>query len=426
MSMGNNKPTILLGAGAAIDIKAPTTQKITEEIIKQDKYTNYSVKDVYGKCPTFSAIKKIYQHLEKNYLSKPNFEQVFHILEMLASYNWVWFRNCKNPELFSLFAPFVVPITNIVGHNEWNNLYSLINQCQADIMEMVYKYDVEYKDKKDSDYKWYKTFWNKFEGFDLFNLNYDTTIEQSLPNYCDGFVDVYGIDVKKFDPKTLFRKRCNYKVCHLHGSIVYYNYENYDAYEYKSGDMYKWNDASGVIEKIKDGAIKNNSSNQGGENIHIGPIITGLRKPDKLTVVPYNYYHHYLCTSILNNRSLLIVGYSFSDLYINDLIERMNMLYGKNKRIVIITKWKPMSLKDVDGKVTKTFKCKEWDVGNHREYMFIERMLHDESFLPGVLDYTIQKKTSFTSKNGDVKLFVYGFKNAVKYHRKEIVEFLTK
>lgn len=85
-----------------------------------------------------------------------------------------------------------------------------------------------------------------------------------------------------------------------------------------------------------------------------------------------------------------------------------------------------MSLKDIDGKVTKTFQCKEWDVGNHKEYMFIERMLHDESFLPGVLDNTIQKKTSFTSKNGDVKLFVYGFKNAVKYHRKEIVEFLTK
>ena len=36
-----NRPTIILGAGSAIEIDAPSTAKITEEIIKPNKYINY-------------------------------------------------------------------------------------------------------------------------------------------------------------------------------------------------------------------------------------------------------------------------------------------------------------------------------------------------------------------------------------------------
>ena len=428
-SSKSNQPTILLGAGAVIEIDAPSTTIITQQIIKPNQYENYIAKDVFLRKTYFSVITRIYKHLKERYPIEPNFEHIFHVMEMLESYSWVWFGNSKNTEMFPVFAPFVVPKTNIVPLNEWGNLSSLIDQCRIDIMGMINKYDELYRKRKDDEYLWYNCFWNKFNGFDLFNLNYDTTIEQSLQNYCDGFVASDDSRFQKFDPKTLFDDENRYKICHLHGCILYYHQRyidnNYDVYEYKHHDMYKWSD----FEKVKgllQGSFGSNPSNQSGEMLHVGSIITGLRKTDKVTVMPYNYYHHYLNKAILNNRSLLIVGYSFGDLYINDLIERMNLLYGKEKRIVIITRWQYDEIDEGDGTVSRTFREKESNITNmnHYEYAFIQRMMHEDDFIR-LLDKTIQEEGSYTSINGDVKLFVYGFKSAVEKHGAEIVEFLT-
>jgi len=422
--------TILLGAGTPLEIGAPTTKEITQEIIKPGKYINYLAKDIYGKQSYFTAVEKVYNHLKNKYPNEPNFEQLFHVMEMLESYDHAWSHDCKSPDIYPVFAPFVIPECGIIAHNEWDGLSSLINQCQIDIMKMVNQYDKEYGEKKDTNHQWYKRFWNSFSKFNLFNLNYDTTIEQSLPNYCDGFVDSGDNRFKRFDPIKLYDYHDNYTVCHLHGCILYYyqRYEdiNYDVYEYNSEDLYKWDDYV-TVEKMLGGFSKSNPSNQSGETIHIGSIITGLRKTDKVTIIPYNYYHHYLNTKILNNKSLLIVGYSFGDIYINDLIERMNLLYGKDKRIVIITFWRPKSFPEHDNSTTLTFHGNEWDnsVLNQNEYIFIKRMMYDDGFDMRSLDKTIQDESSYTSKNGDVKLFVYGFKSAVQKYGDEIIEFLS-
>lgn len=423
-------PTILLGAGAVLEIGAPSTKSITQEITKPNKYLNYGTTDIYGKIPYYTAITKVYNRLKEKYPSEPNFEQIFHVLEMLESYNRVWSHECRNTNIYPVISPFIVPETNIVSHGEWDYLSSLVEQCKLDIMKMIYTYDSMYKNQQGNN-KWYENFWNKFKGFDLFNLNYDTTIEQSLSTFCDGFVQSGDERFEKFDPKELLQNKCSYKVCHLHGCILYsaerYKNPNHDVYEYKFHDMYKWNDFESVKNMLQ-GSSSSNPSTQSGETIHTGSIITGLRKTDKLTFVPYNYYHHYLNTSILDNKSLLIVGYSFGDLYINDIIDRMNVLYGKDKRIVIITYWKYEQCEEYDGSVTRTFHGQEWNGTmnlNEKEYIFIKRMMHDDNFEMKFLDKTIPNQSSYTSKDGDVKLFVYGFKSAVEKHCDEIVNFLT-
>lgn len=417
--MCKKRSTILLGAGAAIEIGGKKTEAITNEIIRPNKYKNYSTTDIYGNFPYFTVVSKVYNRLKEKYPNEPNFEQIFHVLEMLESYNRVWSNERVNSRMFPPFAPFVVPETNIVPHSEWDNLSSLINQCQVDIMKMINEYDVEYKIKKDTIYKWYKDFWNNFSCFDLFNLNYDTTIEESLPSYCDGFVDSDDSRFQKFNPRILCDKKNKYKICHMHGCILYchqrYKDINHEIYEYHYSDMYKWKDYSSV-EKMLLNSSGSNSSSQSGETLQIGSIITGLRKTDKITVFPYDYYHYYLNSAILSNKSLLVVGYSFGDFYINDLIERMNVLYGKDKRIVVVTYWS----------YEESFIEKDccWERGNHNELMFLKMMMHDDSFKYRRLDKTIQNEDAYISKDGDVMLFVYGFESAVKKHGAEIVKFL--
>ena len=113
--MENSKSTILLGAGAVIDIGAPTTNDITQEIVKPNRYINYLDKNFEGKFSAFTAVSKVYNRLKEKYPNEPNFEQVFHVLEMLESYNWVWSYDCVNPRMYPPFAPFVVPETNIIS-----------------------------------------------------------------------------------------------------------------------------------------------------------------------------------------------------------------------------------------------------------------------------------------------------------------------
>jgi hypothetical protein len=107
-----NIPTILIGSGATIELGAPSTAKITSELRVPNIFQNYCENNY------FSAVNKIYERLKETYPTEPNFEQIFHILEMLYSYEIVWKGNCKNPDIFPLFAPFVLPQTDIIERNE--------------------------------------------------------------------------------------------------------------------------------------------------------------------------------------------------------------------------------------------------------------------------------------------------------------------
>jgi hypothetical protein len=68
----------------------------------------------------------------------------------------------------------------------------------------------------------------------------------------------------------------------------------------------------------------------------------------------------------------------------------------------------------------------EQDSINNREILFLKKMMEDNNFELNKLDKTIKNQDSYTSKNGNVKLFVYGFKSAVTLHKKEIIDFLNK
>ena len=422
--------TIVLGAGSAIEIGAPTTKAITDEIRKENKYENYLIHPESDNIEHFTAVNKIYEHLKVKYPAEPNFEHIYHVLEMLYSYYWVWGNTIKNPDIYSVIAPFIEPVKGVIDEKESCNLSSLIKQCQLHIMDLINRYDKDFQNNI-KNHSWYMDFWRSFGGFDLFNFNYDTTIEHCLDTYNDGFVESDDVRFKRFDPRKLLDNNCAYKICHLHGCIVYfderYNDPNHDVYNYNSYDLYKWSDYD-EVKKVSTGYLHSNPSSQGGESLFIGPIITGLRKTEKLTVSPYNYYHHYLNSAIINNHSLLIVGYSFGDLYVNDLFERMNLLHGNKKRIVVITYIEYVSFKESDESITKTFHGKEHDLDsiNHRELIFLKKMMEDDNFEFRELDATIDKESSYTSKNGQVKLFVYGFKSAVTRHKNEIFDFLNE
>lgn len=196
-----------------------------------------------------------------------------------------------------------------------------------------------------SENKWCRDFYELFrEDSDFYIFNYDTTIEDTIGTYEDGF-ESDGIESKfqRFNPLRLL----NYSgkpatINHLHGCINFYreSYKNrnQDTYTFLFHDLYKYTSYSEVKSRMV-GSGGSNQPSQSGESYFFSPIVTGLRKTDKLNCIPFDFYHGNMYQSIVNNNKLIIIGYSFGDLYCNQLLERIHYIHKQERRIVIIDYW---------------------------------------------------------------------------------------
>ena len=109
-------------------------------------------------------------------------------------------------------------------------------------------------------------------------------------------------------------------------------------YEFDFHDLYKYPGYE-TVRKHMTGRSQSSPANQSGETYRAAPILTGLRKLDKLNCVPFDFYHANLVKCLTRNHKLVIIGYSFGDTYCNQLIDRMNYFHGDKARIVLIDKW---------------------------------------------------------------------------------------
>lgn len=348
--MIDNRTTFLIGAGTPLDLDLPqgtikpSTRNITDEVCSP--YTDYLdpsnsitiVKDIYDKLKMAYPPDRSNPFLRKAPEPNVHFEHLFHVLEMLYSYGWVWDGKCHNANLFPAFAPFTLPNMEF----DRNNLSSVMKQFVLRIMDIINGYDTVFRNRKNKENKWYRDFYQQFgKDSDFFVFNYDTTIEDSIANYEDGFEPDGIQDVfKRFNPKRLFENPEKVAtINHLHGCINYYfsSYKNanQDIYTNLSHDLYKYPNYD-IVKDMMIGRGQGQPTCQSGETYYASPIVTGLRKPDKLSCVPFDFYHANLTNCIIRNPRLVIAGYSFGDLYCNNLLERMHFLHGNRRRIVVI------------------------------------------------------------------------------------------
>lgn len=445
--MQNLRTTVLLGAGAALEL-APdgadwaTTENITRSIINelpigfdlksQERYEITLLKDIYEHvCRTYNP--KPLDPNAKGAAAKVHFEILFHILEMLSTYSRSWAPGTHQIHR----APFAPFIRSAFDFNR-DDLFLASRHLLSKIYDMVYTYDSRFGEIKND---WYRVFWSeRRDAWDVFNLNYDTTIEQSLEVYEDGFEFLPDEDrFMRFNAKKLLCNNENLStVNHIHGCISFgpdrYKDINHDVYEYENHDMYKWP----TVEAAHSSWIGRSGSNeeaQNGQTIIQGPIITGLSKTEKTTCLPYDIYRQNLYNAIQRNRSMLIAGYSFGDKYINHIFYRMSQMHGDNKRIVLIDYWDiagfMKGLYTDDNKEPTDVDLKPWvfenyfydDRSNGEALMFIKRIAHH--------DYDIWEHFNLLSMtepmisdNVQLMLLIGGMKHSLEHHKDAIYDFL--
>lgn len=429
-----SRTTVLLGAGAAIEIGGPTTLEITNNLLDNNlifdselfdnEEEQYYIEETKKSIP---YMQEIFGILKKNCHSNLlHFETIFYVAEMLHSYieTWQYGEEAKNyPYVYPPFSFFVKSAENLSKDYYDRDLFFYIYRR----FNTVLAYDIAKYNYLEDKHLWYKHFWkNNHEQWDIFTLNYDTTVEQSIKEFEDGFREMDNFACFKFTPEKLFSNSKNLStISHLHGCIDY-GFNTLDTldeyyYETRGYDLYKYNCLNTAKKTWYDAGTP---SNQAVETLYLGPMVTGLNKLEKLNCYPYSSYHAFMHKKVLQNYSLLIVGYSFGDLYLNQLIQRMYDIHGEKRRIVLITYWNNIDLNY--GIVTELIR----NYGLRTEspmYRFLATMIQDNNWI-GHLDKELwlQKKYFYVSENNTVMLIFNGFKHAIENYSQKIYNFLNK
>ena len=420
--------TTIVGAGAVLDFdysyngnKKPTTAYITDSIkdLKVKRIDN-SESDLI--CQVYkTVVKKMTSIYRKRGLRKEyvlNFEELYFLIESLLSYT---------ETDIGYFDPYGrAPLSALLSINEELVSYSHVEYSRAlgaisgKITDIIDQYDMHFRKYPESE-QWYRRFWQEESKFDIFSFNYDTTIEQSIGDYVDGFelIEDNPDGISSFNPNKLFQNAKGLStIQHLHGCICYSGCKPIECDKTHSyRDMFKTkcvhdalNFAIGYYQEDK---------TQAREFYENSPILVGLRKLDKMTFMPSSIYHANLVCKLMQNQGLLIVGYSFGDLYVNQLLQRRLLMAGEDHRLVIIDSFPKY--------VNSALSLRSYIYDKMGKMLnFLEPFLRfsfDDKFKVQGVDFTSYDDPIY-SEDHKCMLLICGFREAVERHSKTIMNFL--
>lgn len=405
--------TVLMGAGAMVGFTKVSTDSLTKKILKD--------------CQGFEAFEgcsiSVVEFINKLYKRKKgrdaNFEIIFHMLEIIRNY-----RGEKEKYHFNGVENIVCTLHKCLSEIDFKSVNCSLFNIIETINDEIYAYDKKFLCKG----KVFKKFFdfltenNQF-CLDVFNLNYDTWVERSLSDYTDGFVqveDIKGKKISQFKPIEYLKESDRNRVAHLHGQICfgfpgfYEDNDKKESFHDTSNILYKY-------EKYQD-AKKNRQRKMPGYDVSqsdyqimYSNIITGLFKTDRLLWSPMNVYHSMLTRSILENKNLIIVGYGFSDLYIDKLLDMHNSVHGDNKKIIMI------DMKDNNEDGQEPYSSNPFQ-SSKRKTLYTRRILEKQEWYK---DKNMEKQKSDIRYYGDnqVCIYVNGFHEVIKKGMGDVLDF---
>lgn len=422
--------TTIVGAGAVLDFDYsypnaiyPSTRNITNTI------KNLSVRGLEIECS--DVIAKVYElatnalngiYRERNIRSisyELNFEEFYFLLESMLSFNSnsITYLDPNSCPPLSILLREVDELNNYPHIEYVRALYVIVKK----IIEIIDKYDSHFRENENFEL-WYREFWigRNNINYDVFTFNYDCTIEESMQEYEDGFspINNHDLGVSYFDPKRLLTNSMKLStIQHLHGCIKYSEYAPIECEKTHSNrDMFKMRTVSDALHQI---GGQCEEQYQDRELFLNSPILVGLRKLDKMAYMPSSIYHADLVNKLRKNKGVLIVGYSFGDLYVNQLLQRRQLMKGDKHRMVIIEKFPSyvnsavgvyQHLKDNCPKLMTFLKP------------FVEFRFDDHFQLHGI-EFTSYNEPIY-SEDYKCILFICGFREAVERHQDLIWRFL--
>jgi len=208
-----------------------------------------------------------------------------------------------------------------------NHLYDCYNELIADLLSR--DYEIRYNQM---DYFGFLVFFQMFKNKYIFTLNHDLLLEYLLKRYNKEYSDGFSLDNspitgEKDEPLEVFSNQYvnDTKLYKLHGSIDYYRFDFYNqskALYLRTGEYLFFKPKSYHNKHFAKRIDLDSGKVIQNQNINITPqFLTGKNKP---MVIENSRFYGYLFNSfadVLKQTSdLLIIGYSFGDTHINEMI----------------------------------------------------------------------------------------------------------
>ena len=401
-----NKITILLGAGAMMDATTLSCNSITQNVIAKQQRVCRN-----GEFKVVPFLKYVYEKLKK-YYSKANedvnFEDIFHALEMLSSLQTA--SDERSAKAFRSVFGMLCNVKEDFNHVSPDLIFVGIRNLIETVIENVAEFE-----SKVFDEKWFSDFFISLKEkmpMDVFTLNYDTWMEQILEDYNDGFVPICETH-QKFSANLLFSNNDTQStVNHLHGQICFTTHLPTGSSRYLYDGWCKANSFEYIRNlKIYPKYLGYMAKTQAAEHVYQYPIITGLRKTDKIMTPPFDAYYSHLYQQLRYNKNLLIIGYGFGDLYINGLLNQFRNFHGSDGKVVCIDYINPQM---------PVQSLANMPIPNSMKQSI--QMLFNDSKLPyRFLD--LENSTHIESSDGKSRWYFRGFKLTVSTSSDEIMHF---
>ena len=326
--------TVFLAAGCSLSFGVPNTKTLTDAVIDAIRDAEALLPPPLTSKPTRTDL--LWDHLKGSYGPNANFEHVLHSLESMDSLIRTWQATLPSRYLTVEGVLCCSPVGSlldcfdrifpIVGTDAlYNSIFHQIATANASL-------------SKHPNWSLWTDFIRKLRTqFDtqFVTTNYDHLLEDSaafLPED-EGFFPISGECAYRFDPK-----KASLKLMHLHGNIRfgYRSNDNRFIFEDDFYDLYWFNNPDVAADSWSGLKGRSIPTSGAGDTLNVGPIITGLHKPDKLLIEPYRSYSEAFYTSLRQTPCLLVIGYGFGDPHLNYILQRMTRWHGSNRRVIYV------------------------------------------------------------------------------------------
>ena len=397
-----NRVTVLLGAGAMMESTKISTSIITNRIISKPQKV-YDLKK--GQISKIYFLKDIYNRLTSYYAREKDivsFEDVLHALEMLET-----LQTARKEMVVKEYRSVVGMFADLKqDYSKINDILIrlAIKDLISEVVQIVLSEELSWKNPEQ---RWFQSFFESLNQIplDIFTLNYDSWLERILKNYNDGFIPICD-SYSEFSAKHLFCDVNSTSINHLHGQI-YFSFSKKENAKMRNGVFKK--------DKIEKGEEfwGTRRTTQSSDQIYFSPIITGLRKTDKISIPPYDAYRNHFYQSVLENRNLLIVGYGFGDYYINSIINQFRDFHGDQGKIIYISYLSDNSyfMDFMEMPIPSNFK--------HSIYSTFREKEIDTRFL------ALRKQDFVDSLDHNSRVYFCGFKKAAHLYFEDIMKMFS-
>jgi hypothetical protein len=314
---------VLMGAGASIEYKAPSTAGLTDAI-ERAVMADPSMKHT-GADAAFANIKGGLQ----GYLSEPpNFEQIYHCAHELLS------MDAPTPGAFDEFRPLLYPfMANKTGISK-EALRALVDKMAGVIFAEVSAACannplsltplIDFISSLRADYI-----------TRIYTTNYDDFLHQAAPDLYTGFGQNPSSAPKRFELDSFREARDRHSVLYLHGS-VHMGFA-LPGPESDIGELSWFDDRT---EALKHSNFSGSGVRQmDGTEFSRTAVITGLDKLSRLQQRPLSHFYPALADDLMCADAIFVIGSGLADLHLNTWLREAR---SRNPRppILFVDWWK--------------------------------------------------------------------------------------